>query len=466
VKQTLAATAGARTQARRDQSGVRWLLVGIDTVCIAIAILTAGAFRVAFTDVLDLNPADLGRLLYVSGLAFPLLLVVFRAHNLYDLERFPGGSKEYATVARAVTVSIFIGLGLSYFAGETFVSRSWLLVSWALCVVLVALGRFTARVILHRLRLRGTLRTRLLIVGASDYGVAAARRVSAPAEGYEVIGFLDDEIALGTRVDGDLTVVGRLADLGGDIRSFTDEIVVVPGVLSYEQLEALLPGRRLNLQGLPVRFADVSLPLTRRSHGTSFVKRSMDVTGAAVGLVMLSPFLVAIAIAIKFSSRGRVLYEWRVVGAGGRPFVGYKFRTMVANADTLKAQLMVSNEMRGPAFKMRQDPRTTRVGRFLRRYSLDELPQLWSVLKGDMSLVGPRPPFPKEFAAFRPDQREKLSVTPGMTCLWQISGRNHIDDVDEWVRLDLEYIRNWSLLLDLKILIRTVKVVITRHGAY
>src|SRR5207244_11951927 len=140
----------------------------------------------------------------------------------------------------------------------------------------------------------------------------------------------------------------------------------------------------------------------------------------------------------------------------GRFFTGYKFRTMVPNAETLQADLAHRNEMRGPVFKMRDDPRVTRVGRILRRYSLDELPQLWSVLKGDMSLVGPRPPLQTEWARFSEWQRRKLSVTPGITCLWQIRGRNTICDFDEWVRLDIEYIEKWSLWLDLQILARTV----------
>lgn len=196
------------------------------------------------------------------------------------------------------------------------------------------------------------------------------------------------------------------------------------------------------------------------------VKRALDLVLASVGLLVLSPLLLAIAVAVKLDSRGGVFYPWRVVGKGGCPFTGYKFRTMVRDADRLKDELLAANEMSGPVFKMREDPRVTRVGRFLRRYSLDELPQLWSVVTGHMSLVGPRPPLETEWARFTPAQRLKLSVTPGITCLWQIQGRSAITDFDEWVRLDLEYIRTWSLWLDLKILLRTVGVVASGRDAF
>jgi lipopolysaccharide/colanic/teichoic acid biosynthesis glycosyltransferase len=155
-----------------------------------------------------------------------------------------------------------------------------------------------------------------------------------------------------------------------------------------------------------------------------------------------------------------------VVGVRGRRFTGYKLRTMVPEADQLKDQLAHLNEMQGPVFKMKDDPRVTKFGKFLRKYSLDELPQLWSVLVGDMTLVGPRPLAPDEFTSATPFERRKLSVKPGITCTWQVSGRNHIGAFAEWVRLDLEYIRNWSFSGDLGILLKTIPVVIRGTGAY
>lgn len=208
----------------------------------------------------------------------------------------------------------------------------------------------------------------------------------------------------------------------------------------------------------------LELPVAPRSLVMRAVKRAMDISIAASILLILSPLLVLIAVAIELSSPGAILYSWRVVGLGGRDFVGYKFRSMVSNAESLKSSLAPYNEMIGPAFKMQHDPRVTPLGRFLRRYSLDELPQLWSVLAGDMSLVGPRPPAREELEQFEPWQRRKLSVKPGITCLWQINGRNQIRDFAEWARLDLEYIDNWNLWLDIKILVRTILVVLKGTG--
>jgi lipopolysaccharide/colanic/teichoic acid biosynthesis glycosyltransferase/GT2 family glycosyltransferase len=204
---------------------------------------------------------------------------------------------------------------------------------------------------------------------------------------------------------------------------------------------------------------------SRRSPAERAAKRLLDVVVAATMLVVLSPLLAAVALAVKLGDGGPVLYRWRVVGRAGQPFTGYKFRSMVANADELKAALEGANEMSGPVFKLRGDPRITRVGRILRRYSLDELPQLWSVLIGDMSLVGPRPPLQSEFARFSERQRTKLAVKPGITCLWQVAGRNQITDFEDWLRLDLEYIERWSLGLDLQILVRTVPAVLSGRGA-
>lgn len=182
-------------------------------------------------------------------------------------------------------------------------------------------------------------------------------------------------------------------------------------------------------------------------------KRVTDVVVAAVAIVLLSPLLMLIAIVIKLSSPGPALYRWPVVGREGRPLKAYKFRTMVVEADAMKQELLDRNEATGPVFKMRHDPRVTGVGHFLRKYSLDELPQLWSVLKGDMSLVGPRPVLTYEWEQFNDWQRQKLSIKPGAVSLWHVRGQPR--DLDEWVKLDLEYIENRSLGLDLRILAGT-----------
>ncbi len=210
------------------------------------------------------------------------------------------------------------------------------------------------------------------------------------------------------------------------------------------------------------------LPLVLSSHWQSLVhlccKRALDLVGASVMLLLLSPLFLVLALLVKLTSPGPALYRWRVVGKGGLSFISYKFRSMVANADEIKARLENLNEMNGPVFKMTNDPRITRVGVWMRRYSLDELPQLYSVVKGDMSLVGPRPPLLTEYSRFTEYQKQKLAVRPGITCLWQVQGRNQVCDFDEWVKLDLEYIRNWSLMLDFKILLRTGCAVLAGSG--
>ena len=211
---------------------------------------------------------------------------------------------------------------------------------------------------------------------------------------------------------------------------------------------------------LPARSAGRSWAMQQR------VKRAIDVVLAAAGLIVLMPLFAVVAVLIKLSSRGPVLYEWRALGYRARPFIAYKFRTMVVGAEARKAEFAAANEMTGPVFKLRRDPRVTPLGRWLRKFSIDELPQLWSVLKGDMSLVGPRPPLPEEFAEYEEWQCGKLAVRPGITCVWQVSGRNEISDFGTWARLDLQYIREWNLWLDFRLLLRTIPAVLSGRGAY
>lgn len=198
----------------------------------------------------------------------------------------------------------------------------------------------------------------------------------------------------------------------------------------------------------------------------SVVKQILDVVVAALLLVVLSPVLLGVALLIRLTSPGPVFFRQQRAGLNGQPFTMYKFRSMVTNAEQLKHELAVLNEMSGPVFKITKDPRVTPLGRFLRQSSLDEFPQLLNVLRGEMSLVGPRPLPVDEVQRFDDvAHRRRLSVRPGLTCLWQVSGRNNVRDFEEWVRLDLEYIDNWSLWLDLKILLRTIPVVLTAKGA-
>jgi exopolysaccharide biosynthesis polyprenyl glycosylphosphotransferase len=197
----------------------------------------------------------------------------------------------------------------------------------------------------------------------------------------------------------------------------------------------------------------------------SRAKRVIDVVGALVGLVVLAPLFALIALAVRLTSRGPALFVQERCGYGGRLFQFYKFRTMVENAPDRRAELEHLNEMQGPIFKMRRDPRITWLGKILRKTSLDELPQLWNVLAGDMSLVGPRPPMPDEVERYNVRQAQRMSVMPGITGLWQVSGRSSLPSFDRWLELDLEYARKWSLWLDVRILLKTFVVVVLAKGA-
>jgi exopolysaccharide biosynthesis polyprenyl glycosylphosphotransferase len=270
----------------------------------------------------------------------------------------------------------------------------------------------------------------------------------------------------------DLVVVAMPADRVPDCREHIEaalelglRVAVLPDFY-LPRLGVVHSSRDLRLEavaGCPaVALSDLDRPESYRA-----AKRILDVIVSAALLVLLSPMLLAIAALIRITSpNGPVFYRWRVLGINRKPFTGYKFRTMVANADELKPGVLAQNEMQGPAFKLRNDPRITPIGRILRKYSLDELPQLWSVFKGDMSLVGPRPSFAEEAQHYEFWQRRKLSIKPGITCLWQVNGRSEIHSFEQWARLDLEYIARASMWLDCKILLKTIPAVLRGRGAY
>lgn len=194
-------------------------------------------------------------------------------------------------------------------------------------------------------------------------------------------------------------------------------------------------------------------------------KRAIDIIGAISGLLLLSPVIVIVACAIKFTSKGPIFFSQKRVGKNGELFDMYKFRSMVVNAEELKEKLAHQNEMSGPMFKMKDDPRVTKVGKFIRKTSLDELPQLWNVLKGDMSLVGPRPSLPKEVVQFEGWMYKRLEVKPGLTCYWQVSGRNNID-FEDWMKLDIKYVEERNLWSDIKLIFKTVLVLFGDKNAH
>jgi exopolysaccharide biosynthesis polyprenyl glycosylphosphotransferase len=316
----------------------------------------------------------------------------------------------------------------------------------------------------------------VLIVGASRVGRRVARYIERhPGCGRRICGFLDDRGPLGN------DVVGRVSDLALMARrGFVDEVILTAPHDGELAIRVFGEAKRLRLDleivpelfgcdladqeiehvaGLPV----ICVHAERLPAGGLVAKRIIDIVGAGLGLIMMSPLMVAIALLIKVDSKGPFLYAAKRAGRKGRPFRCYKFRTMVSDADQCKNLLQGMNKRSGPIFKVFDDPRITRIGRWLRRYSLDELPQLWNVMKGEMSLVGPRPHPVDEFAAYELSHLARLDVTPGMTGLWQVSARRD-PSFDRAMELDREYIRTWNLGLDWRILLRTVFAVVRGSG--
>jgi len=232
--------------------------------------------------------------------------------------------------------------------------------------------------------------------------------------------------------------------------------------LSSEQLSNELAVYSVPLNTEIRRIIDTGSPAATVKR---FMKRILDLFGAGFAILALSPVFILIAALIRFDSKGTIFFTQMRVGKNGRLFRFHKFRSMIPNADALKITLMDQNEVDGPAFKMKDDPRVTRIGRFLRKSSLDELPQLWNVLRGDMSLVGPRPALPSEVKLWESWQYQRLAVEQGCTCIWQVSGRSDTN-FQQWMRMDLEYVQKWSISLDIMLILRTILVMLTGKGAY
>jgi exopolysaccharide biosynthesis polyprenyl glycosylphosphotransferase len=315
----------------------------------------------------------------------------------------------------------------------------------------------------------------VLIVGADDFGRRIANYlVQHPERGRAVCGFLDDREALGKGV------IGRISDLAHLARAgFVDEVILAAPHDREVALRILEAARRLRLDvklapdlfgrdpvgktehvgGIPlISLHEEPLPVTRL-----LLKRALDVAGGGAALILMAPALILLAILVRLDSAGPVIYSALRAGRKGRPFNCYKFRTMVVDANALKEKLREKNQRQGPFFKIAGDPRITRVGRFLRRYSLDELPQLLNVLKGEMSLVGPRPHPLDDFSAYAIQHLPRLDELPGMTGLWQVTARAN-PSFQAALDLDIEYIRSWSLALDLRILLKTAAVVLRGSG--
>ncbi len=422
---------------------------------------------------------------------FAILLAVwnrvFEASSVYDSKRLDSLGDELANISKATLFATSIIYVMSMVLRVALVTEAFTATFFATYVSVSVAGRTALRAILHGARSRGRNLRYVLIVGTNPRALAFARSIEArPEWGYRIIGFLD-RLHESTRREFERSgyqLLGEVVELPQLLRSRPIEEVVIFLPLKSHYHEAMEVARKCEEQGIPVKVSsrlfemvrtsavsaeDLDGPLIAisgsRAGWPALAKRAFDVLVSAFLLVLLAPLLAVIAILVKVTSPGPALFVQERLGLGKRRFRMYKFRTMVADAERRQRELESLNEASGPVFKIRSDPRVTPIGAILRKTSLDELPQLVNVLKGDLSLVGPRPLPVRDYEGFDKDwHRRRFSVPPGITCLWQISGRSNVS-FDKWMELDAQYIDTWSLWLDVKILLKTIPAVLRRTGA-
>jgi exopolysaccharide biosynthesis polyprenyl glycosylphosphotransferase len=364
------------------------------------------------------------------------------------------------------------------------ISRFWVMLFGLFSVLLLLSEKLALRLTSRYVRMRGFNYRTVLIVGTGPTALRIADSILGHRFwGFRILGFVANGHPPEEPWTSRYPVLGAVPDIPRIVESnVVDDVIFAVHRRDLDRLEDLFLS--LQEQGIRTRFAMdlfphtlarieledldgmplLSFATTPTSQLQLMAKRVVDVGLAALLLLLALPIVGFIAMIIKVTSGGTVLFRQTRCGLNGRFFTLYKFRTMVEDAEERRGDLLHLNEMNGPVFKLRSDPRVTWFGRFLRRYSLDELPQLWNVLRGDMSLVGPRPPIPEEVARYQRWQRRRLAMKPGLTCLWQVSGRNELD-FDQWMQLDLEYIDSWSPMLDFKILLKTIPAVLSGRGA-
>jgi exopolysaccharide biosynthesis polyprenyl glycosylphosphotransferase len=421
-----------------------------------------------------------------QALLLPVWLALFAAFGLYREHNLLGGTREYALLFNACTAGTMLAVAATFFSQRILLSRGWLILAWLLGFVLVGLARFGLRRAVYALRRRGYFLSPAVIAGASGEGQALAQQLQAwDTSGLHLVGFLDDTLPAGTPVLNGLTVLGPLADLPHLAEQYgVAEVLVASSSLPRQALVELAREYALS-DSLNIRLSSglfeilttgvhvkevgyvplICLDKVRLNGMEVVLKTLLDWTVALPGLLLLSPVLLAIAAAVRLDSPGPVLHRRRVVGRGGTTFDALKFRTMYADGDARLAAHPEARAALAADGKLKDDPRVTRVGAVLRRWSLDELPQLWNVLRRQMSLVGPRMIVPAELAKYGKWDMNLLTVWPGLTGLWQISGRSELG-YGERVQLDMHYIRNYSIWLDLFILLRTLPAVVRGEGAY
>ena len=378
-------------------------------------------------------------------------------------------------------------MGLVFLVPDFYLARAWLLMAWLFSFVLLFVGRFALRRIVYFLRVRGYFLSPAVIVGANDEGLMIAEQLLHwRTSGFNVLGFVDKKVKPGTIVYRNLKCIGDIDQLDEILQEFkVEELILASSAISSRDKMVDIFKQYGFDKGINVRFSSglyeiVTTGLTvnqfayvplvgvnpvRLTGVDRFIKSLMDISLTVPGVIVLSPILLIIALLVKIDSPGPILHRRRVVGVNGREFDALKFRTMRVNGDEILEQHPDLKKELSKNHKLKNDPRITRIGHFLRKYSLDELPQLFNVLRGEMTLVGPRMITKAEMDKYQKWDLNLLTVRPGITGLWQVSGRSNIS-YEERVRLDMYYIRNWTIWLDIQLLIQTIPAVIKGRGAY
>ncbi len=468
-------TAGTRQRSSRVHHRYRWIrrwMAVTDVLSVMLAftlsMIVRGTAMRGDIDVL---------MLWLTGP--PLVVGVFSAFRLYSVHRL-AAAEEFRRLVLAVTLIITTAVTFSFWTMATF-SRLWIAGSWLCSLILVLASRYRWRTYIRDQRERGGLALRTLIVGANAEAGRVATEMRQSSLGFMPVGYVCAD-GWG-RPTTDVPMLGHIDDLPALIREAdADCLFVAASSIHPEQMVQV--SKTARREGVELRItANVQEILSTRVAAQplgslmafslrpvsltgvqAVAKRTFDIGATALAMIVLFPFFAVLAAAVKLSSKGPVFFRQERVGHHGRPFTLLKFRTMVVDAEDMLEGLMERNEATGPLFKIERDPRVTKLGRSLRKWSLDELPQLWNVLVGQMSLVGPRPPLPREVSQYEDWMMSRLEVRPGLTGLWQVSGRSDLP-FEDYVRLDLFYIENWSLAYDLFIMAKTVPTIVTGRGA-
>jgi exopolysaccharide biosynthesis polyprenyl glycosylphosphotransferase len=475
--------------ARTDEQSI-WLKVFAqvaDIVMIIVAFATSFKLRAEIRNVWFFSSAlSLKDYYNVMIICIAIWWLFLDLQKAYVVSRRISLGVQIKQVLRAAIFGTIILLGVLYLLRIEALPRSAMVFFLINSVLLLSLNRIFFQLLREFLWQGGAVTKDILIVGSGEKALRFFRSIWNHAEWrVNLVGFIEfDRAMVGEEIVG-ARIIGTPEDLEMILRDHAIEEVVfaVPSrqleqctdmlyLCEQEGVSAVIlsdffSGLVAQVEtGILYDQPVLMYRTTRYKEWHLFVKRLFDIVFSAAALLVIWPILLILALLITLQDGGPVLFRQKRVGRWGKRFLFPKFRSMVINAEAMKAELMAQNEMKGQAFKLHNDPRVTKLGRFMRKFSLDELPQLWCVLKGDMSVVGPRPQVEAEAHSFETWHRRKLSVKPGLTCLWQVSGRSSISSFDEWAKLDLAYIDNWSLWLDFKIIFKTIPAVISGRGAH